>query len=432
MRGRALVVLVAAAALVGAFSPGAGAQVERETGNEKADTKTSRSTSTRTPKATPTPNLLEQTPRGTPVSLGVDPALEDAVRKGEDLILNREYDDALIFFDDVDATHKDSALGAVGKVMVYQAKMLENGDFAEEKSFDDAVKVARKKLAKAIEEPGQDVWDRMLLGGFHGVLGMHAMRKKKYWTAVDDGWEALNLMKWVKKKEPALADAHLGLGAYDYYRSAMTSSVSWLPFFPDKKKQGIAAMERALVDAQYVRPVVELILVYTYIDEKRYDDAITIGEDLATKYPKNTLVRVQLGRAWSRKGRYAKAIEVFREVEVLQPDNKVLGYYLGANLMYEGKELDQAEIHLRAFIANPPGTDWRGWGYERLGDLYVKRKKPEIALYYWKKASRDNPEDDTVQGKINRAKKKGVVAATKEPPAPEPVVTPPVMHGPIP
>lgn len=424
MRGPILAAVVAGSIALGALS-GADAQVTRDGEREKAQSTTTR-VAVKTPKPTPTktPNLLEATPHGTPISLGVDAVLEDAVRKGQDLILNREYDEALAFFTDLEKTKPDSGLGTLGKVLVYQARMLENGDFADEKEFDAEAKSASAKLEKALKDPGDEIWDRMLIGGFYGVRGMHAMRKKKYWSAIDDGWEALSLMKWVKKKEPDFADTNLGLGAYDYYRSQMTQNVSWLPFFADRRKQGLAAMERALVDAQYVRSIVQMVLVYTYIDEKRYDDAITLGEDLAAKYPKNTLARVQIGRAWSRKGKYKKAIEVFRDVEVLQPDNKVVGYYLGANLMYDGKNLDEAETYLRTFIANPPGTDWRGWAYERLGDLYQKRRKPEIALFYWKKASRDNPDDDTVKDKIERAKKKGVVAATKEPPAPAPVTTP--------
>lgn len=426
--GRPLLIAVATAVIAGAFAGGADAQVARDGERDKVETTTSRTTKTPKPTPTKTPNLLEATPRGTPVDLGADDVLEEAVRKGQDMILNREYDEALAFFTDLEASHKDSGLGTLGKVLVYQTRMLENGDFADEKDFDAAVKIAGKQLEKAVEDPGQDIWDRMLVGGLYGVRGMHAMRKKKYWSAIDDGWEALSLMKWVKKKEPDFADTNLGLGAYDYYRSAMTASVSWLPFFPDKKKVGIAAMERALVDAQYVKPIVQLVLVYTYIDEKRYGDAITLGEDLAAKYPKNTLIRVQLGRAWSRKGRYKQAIAVFREVEALQPDNKVVAYYLGANLVYEGRELDQAETYLRSFIVNPPGTDWRGWAYERLGDLYQKRKKPEIALFYWKKAARDNPDDDSVQAKVDKAKKKGVVSVTKEPPPPTP--TPAAVEGP--
>lgn len=423
---RALLSGVVAGSIALGALPGADAQVAREGAREKAQTTTTRTVKTPKPTPTKTPNLVEATPRGTPVDLKVDDVLEEAVRKGQDLILNREYDEALVFFTDLEASHPDSGLGALGKVLVYQTRMLENGDFADEKDFEAAAKDASKKLEKSLNEPGEEVWDRMLIGGFYGVRGMHAMRKKKYWSAVDDGWEALSLMKWVKKKEPDFADPNLGLGAYDYYRSQMTQNVSWLPFFADRRKPGLAAMERAFVDAQYVRSIVQLVLVYTYIDEKRYDDAIAMGEDLAAKYPKNTLIRVQLGRAWSRKGKYRKAIEVFREVSALQPDNKVVGYYLGANLMYEGKQLDEAETLLRAFIANPPGTDWRGWAYERLGDLYMKRKKPDVALYYWKKASRDNDEDDSVKTKIARAQKKGVVAATKEPPAPVMPEGPPV------
>lgn len=366
-------------------------------------------------KAVKTPNLLEQTPTGTPVDLGVDDALENAVRNGQDLILNREYDQAIKLFDAIEATHPDSGLGSLGKVLVYQARMLENGDFADEKEFDKEAAKAKAKLVKSMKAPGEETWDKMLAGGFYGISGMHAMRKKSYLTAVNEGWEALSLMKQVKKAEPKFADTDLGLGAYDYWRSVITRNVSWLPFFADRRKEGIAAMEKALVNAQYVRPVVQLVLVYTYVDERRYEDAITLAEDMAAKYPGNTLIRIQLGRAWSRKGRYKKAIEVFEEVEKLQPDNKIVGYYLGANLVYEGKDLDRAETYLRNFIANPAGTDWRGWAYERLGDLYMKRNKPDVAIVYWKKAARDNPDDTSIKKKIDRAKKKALPAASLTP-----------------
>lgn len=421
-RGGALGAFLAAAAFAGLLaSAPAGAQQPADDGETrtratdapKIGTRTSRGSAS--PKATKTPNLLEQTPTGTPVPLGVDVVLEEAVRTGEDLILDRRYDEAIAFFEDLEKTQPDSGLGTLGKVLVYQSQMLENGDFSKEKEYESAAKDAAKKLEKALKDPGQEVWDRMLVGGFYGVRGIHAMRKKRYFSAIDDGWEALSLMKWIKKKEPDFADTDLGLGAYDYFRSAMTRSVSWLPFFPDKRKQGIKAMERALVEAQYVRPIVQLVLVYAYIDERRYEDAITLASDLADRYPNNTLVRVQLGRAYSRKGRYAKSLEVFREVEKLQPDNKIVGYYLGANLVYEGKDLDTAETYLRAFIADPPSDEWRGWAYERLGDLYHKRKKTDIAMVYWKKAQRDNSNDESVKKKLDRAKKKGVKPAAVVP-----------------
>jgi tetratricopeptide (TPR) repeat protein len=132
---------------------------------------------------------------------------------------------------------------------------------------------------------------------------------------------------------------------------------------------------------------------------------------------------VQLGRAWSRKGRYSRALDAFREVERLQPFHKLIRYYLGANLMYEGKDLDTAEAHLRAFIADPPGDEWRGWAHERLGDIYQKRKQPDMALVFWKRALRDSPDDEAVRKKIDRARKKGAVPAKGVPeitPVPKP------------
>ena len=357
------------------------------------------------PKPSRTPSLLEATPRGTPIALGVDTVLEEAMRNGEDLILNRQYDEALVLFESIDASHPASALGPLGKMLVYQSQMLENGDFAFDKEYEAVAKITGARVAASLSAAGDDVWDRMLAGGYYGVRGMHAMRKKSYLKSVDDGWEALSYLKWIKKKEPYLADTDLGLGAYDYWRSVITKSVSWLPFFPDKRKSGIAAIERSFVDAQYTRPVSQLILVYVYIDEKRFGEAIELAEDMAARYPRNTLVRVQLGRAYSRKARYADAIKILHEVETLQPDNKVVGYYLGANYLYQGRDLDTSEAYLRKFITDAPGTEWRGWGYERLGDLFMKRQKPETAIEYWKKAQRDNPDDEQIPKKIERARK---------------------------
>lgn len=357
------------------------------------------------PKPSRTPSLLEATPRGTPVELGIEDVLEDAMRNGEDLILNRQYDEALALFESIDQSHPASALGPLGKMLVYQSQMLENGDFAFDKEYEAAAKTTGVRVSSSLSKTGDEVWDRMLAGGYYGVRGMHAMRKKSYLKSVDDGWEALSYLKWIKKKEPYLADTDLGLGAYDYWRSVITKSVSWLPFFPDKRKAGIVAIERSFVDAQYTRPVAQLILVYVYIDEKRFTEAIDLAKDMAERYPQNTLVRVQLGRAYSRKSRYADAIKVLHEVETLQPDNKVVGYYLGANYLYQGRDLDTAETYLRKFIADAPGTEWRGWGYERLGDLFMKRQKPQTAIEYWKKAQRDNPDDAQIPKKIERARK---------------------------
>ncbi len=395
-----------------ALAVGAAAQSEPERSGRgpksggAAATRTGRESARRIPAASPTPNLLAATPRGTPIPLGVDPALEEAVRKGEDLILNREYDVASAFFDEVERTHPDSAVGPLGRMLVHQSRMLENGDFASEPAYEKAGTEAGRRLAKALKRPGEEVWDRLLTGGYYGVRGLHAMRKKSYLRAVDDGWEALSLLKHVKKLEPALADADVGLGCYDYWRSVITRNVSWIPFFPDKRKQGMAAMERGFVEAQYTRPIAQIILVYVYIDERKYEEAIELARDIAARYPRNTLVRVQLARALSRKGRYRDAIEVLREVERLQPDNRLVAYYLGANHLYEGKDLDTAENYLRHFLIDPPGTDWRGWAYERLGDVYIKRKRPETALVYWQKALRDNEDDKGVARKIDRLKRK--------------------------
>lgn len=366
----------------------------------------------------PTPRLSTMTPTGTPVALKVDAELENALRNGEDLILDRQYDQALALFETVSKTHPDSPLGPLGKVLVYQSQMLENGDFKEEADYDQAILACGDKVKAALAAPGgkDDVWTRMMAGGYYGVRGMHAMRKKSYIKAIDWGWDALDEIKTMKKLEPGLKDTDLGLGVYDYWRSVITKNVSWLPFFPDKRASGIKAVEGSYVESQYVRAIAELVLVFIYNDEHRYEGAVDLGEDMAKRYPNNTLVRIQLGRAYSFLGRYNDALATFHEVERLQPDNVIVGYYIGANLMYQGKDLDGAEDHLRAFLPKAPGDDWKGWAYERLGDVYMKRKNPQVAIVYWEKAEKLNPNDDSLPKKVEFAKKQKVAAVASPTP----------------
>lgn len=427
-RGR-LVALLAGAALTGAVSAGAQTAVTSTSGRpaaaataDGADATSRLVTGTSgapsklllrpllratprgasTARAVKTPSLVEATPVGTPVDLHVDDELEAAIRKGEDLILDRRYDEALDFFKALSSSHRDDALGPIGQMLVWQAQMLENNDFAHRKEYDAAAKEAQKRL-DATPAASQGSWELMLEGGFYGVKAMHAMRDKSYLGAIDNGWTALSDMKSLRAKEPALADSGVGLGAYDYWRSVVTRNVKWLPFFSDKRKAGISEMETAFVSAQYTRPIAELLLVYVYIDEHRLEDAIHLAEDLGTKYPRNTLVRIQLGRAYSRQGRYLDAVAIYEKVLELQPDNRTAPYFLAANLVYANKDLDRAETILTKFVADPPADDWRGWGNERLGDLWMKRGDPKRAVSFWKKALQDNEDDAGVKHKIAHA-----------------------------
>ncbi|HVO31401.1 MAG TPA: tetratricopeptide repeat protein [bacterium] len=427
MSARRLLAALVGAAILGALTSAGAQQVQTSAGNGAAsvgppgrnvgfpilrDLKAA-------PVASKTPSLLEATPHGTPLDLHVDPDLESAMRTGEDMILDRRYDEALALFRATADGHKDSALGPLGQMLVWQSQMLENGDFAHRDEYDAAVKETGTRI-DAVKSPG--TWDLMLAGGYNGVRAMHAMREKHYLRAVDDGWSALSGMKSLKKKEPDLADSDVGLGTYDYWRSVITRNVKWIPFFSDKRRQGIQEIERAFVDAQYTRPIAQLVLVFIYIDEHRYDDAIALGEDMAAKYPHNTLVRVQVGRAYSRKGRYDDAVKIYEKVLELQPDNKVAHYFLGANLVYGGKDLDRAETLLTKFVADPPGNDWRGWGNERLGDLWMKRGDPDRAVEFWKKSQKDVDDEEGVKEKIAHAHDRKAT--------PQPTLTPVAGKGP--
>lgn len=347
----------------------------------------------------------EVIPAPLPEGVEVPAELQLQLVAGRDAILNRQYDDAIEIFTQTQDEFPESPVGPVGLMLVYESIMLENFDVSREKEFNEAVERAEKRVDKTLDDDENTAWDQLISGAYHGIKGLHDMRIKKYMGALSSGWDALRSLKASEEETDELRDIDLGLGAYDYFRSVIKKQAPWVPFFPDRRNEGIARMQRTAEEGEFTRPVAQLALVFTLIDEHRYNDSIELAKDLVEQYPGNVIVRIQLGRAYSRSGHYSRAIREFEKARELHPDNRIINYYLGANRVYLGRDFDIAEKELNEFLKNPPNDEWKGWGYERMGDLYRKRGDMKSAVKYWKKSAELNPKDKSVKRKLKLARR---------------------------
>lgn len=347
--------------------------------------------------------LPEVIPASMPDGVDVPDQLQIYLRDGRDAILNRHYEEAEEIFTNASEEFPKSPVGPMGLMVLHQSVMLENFDFSREEEFMRAGKIAKKRVDATLEERGNDAWDYLIAGAYHGVMGVHELRRHKYVGSLGSGWDAIRSLKASEAETEELRDIDLGLGAYDYFRSVIKRQAPWVPFFPDRRAQGIARMVRTRNEGEFTRPIAQIALIFTFIDERRNREAIDECKDLLDRYPDNIIARVALGRAYSRSGKYKKAIAEFEEVKRRHPDNRVVHYYLGSNRLYQGKDLDQAEADLIQFLEDPPTEQWKGWAYERMGDIYKKRKDMKAAVHYWKKAKKINPGDKSVKRKLARA-----------------------------
>jgi Flp pilus assembly protein TadD len=101
--------------------------------------------------------------------------------------------------------------------------------------------------------------------------------------------------------------------------------------------------------------------------------AVSVLETATTRAPDDRALRVELGAAYDRHGRFADAERTFRDLIMQDPGHAEALNYLGYLLADRGERLDEAvSLITRALDVerdNPSYLDSLGWAHFKRGDL---------------------------------------------------------------
>jgi len=308
--------------------------------------------------------------------------------RGEELIFARRYDDALTFFKHVEEQYPDSALGPFGQMAAYEVQMLENEDFHLENEFLATAKRGEEISQRIMKQYHPDDIDLFFCGGVIGLEGFFKARKGQWWGAYTRGNTARQIFTAIRKQNPNFIDATFGLGMYTYWRSVFTKEISFLPFFADKRKEGIDVVERAAREGNLAREMARVNLGIIYFEEKRYADAVRVFQGFIDRYPQNVILRNFLGRIFLADKQYDRALEVFQKVATLDPSINKAHYFIGTAIVLQGKKerFAEAESELQGFLAKTTDRLWRSYTLYWLGMIKEKQGDNEKATGYYEEA----------------------------------------------
>ena len=77
------------------------------------------------------------------------------------------------------------------------------------------------------------------LGSAYGYLAFYQGRNGKYFPALSNGLESNALLHMAVAMDSLRYDAFLGIGVFKYWRYSKLKFISWLPFIPDEREEGI-------------------------------------------------------------------------------------------------------------------------------------------------------------------------------------------------
>ncbi|MEO8210046.1 MAG: tetratricopeptide repeat protein, partial [bacterium] len=160
-------------------------------------------------------------------------------------------------------------------------------------------------------------------------------------------------------------------------------------------------------------------------------DAIIYFEKAIEVNPNDVGVLSTLALAYDTQGQYARSTEIYDKALKLDPQNILILNNYAYNLSERGENLDKALAMAKIAIEKEPNNasylDTFGWIYyklknyklakkfiekslavnsgsavvlEHLGDIYSAMKDNDNALKYWEQSLEKNPENKTLQEKI--------------------------------
>ena len=206
---------------------------------------------------------------------------------------------------------------------LYHAQMIDyESDFREKELYEN-VKIAKKLARQRIKENKKDAWAHVILGNSYGVKAVYNATKGEWWSGLNEGLSAKSALKKAIQLDPELYDAYVGLGSYHYWASVKTRALWWLPFIGDHRQRGISQTKLAHEKSIFSSAAAASGLIWMYISEKQYDQAISLAQEMQSEYPAGKSFLWPLAQAYFEKRNWNDALSTHQNLlERLERDHR--------------------------------------------------------------------------------------------------------------
>jgi hypothetical protein len=184
---------------------------------------------------------------------------------------------------------------------------------------------ASKQLAEArLKRNARDIEALYYLGAVEGLKAAFAYAvERRFVAAALDGSRGVDRHRDVIKLDPTFRDAEVTIGLYDYTVGGLTLPLKIMVGVTGargSKKRGLETLERVMREGRWARDDARIILIALYKRERRFNDAIAVTRELAAKYTRNYLFKMELADALAQQASLERAANRTAEAQRLEQE----------------------------------------------------------------------------------------------------------------
>jgi hypothetical protein len=249
------------------------------------------------------------------------PDLHNALHQFNSYIYNDRFKDAGLLLDSLQRHGGPSPICRLYRAVLYQSQMMaaeSNDRESELYAILDSVEIDADSILSTGGDSALGWW---IMGNSHAFRSLFLGRRGHLFRALKHGLAARNAYSKGYDADSTFYDIALGLGSYRYWKSVKTKAISWTPIFNDERLSGLIMLRLAADSAELSSEAAKAALIWVYINEKRYPEAIRLARQMRYRYPHGLTFLWALGEAYYKFDDCRGAIDIYETILWRLEDN---------------------------------------------------------------------------------------------------------------
>jgi len=237
--------------------------------------------------------------------------LEQRVDRFFACLYNDQFDDAAAVISSMPPEGQFAPMAELCRATLYQAQMMASESDSLRPWFFASGDRLKTMADDILARRGDSALGCYYLGQAAALRAVYEGRAGHTWSALRRGLAAGKLFSRAYRIDPSFHDVALGLGSYRYWKSVRTRLLNWTPLFKDEREDGLRLLNLAVDSSEISADAARTSLIWVYINENRYGEAIRLADMMHHRYPQGMTFLWALGEAYFKAGDDSGAAETY-------------------------------------------------------------------------------------------------------------------------
>lgn len=253
------------------------------------------------------------------------PVIKDRILEGMEKTILCDFDNAKKIYRELIEDYPEEPIGYFYMAAVIQSQMLDEENYSYKKEFEVFIKECIQKATKLQQDRRDDQWLLFYEGNAYLYQSFLKSKLNNWWGAYRDAGKGVNRLEKSLELDSTLYDAYLGIGSYKYWKSTKIKFLSWLPFIPDEREQGINLIIKAIDRGKFVSLIGKDQLAWILVDANRLEEAKKYALENYTLYPNSRFFQWTLAEVFYQSKEWDMAYQkydlLFQSVKNIPENN---------------------------------------------------------------------------------------------------------------